>query len=66
MSSSKLPGEKQICFFQASRFDSLASLMAAHGASPNSVIELDADEETQSPYEAVLETLFSSDSIQSW
>jgi hypothetical protein len=66
MSSSEMPGEKQICFFQASRFDSLASLMAAHSGSPGSVIELDAKDESLTPYHEVLETMFASDSIQSW
>jgi hypothetical protein len=66
MSSSEMPSERQICFFQASRFDSLASLMAAHGGSPCSVIELDADDATQSPYETVIDAMFASGSIQSW
>jgi hypothetical protein len=66
MSSSEMPGEKQICFFQASRFDSLASLMAAHGVPIDSVIEIDAKEESSIPYSDVLEILFSSDSVQSW
>ena len=40
--------------------------MAAHGVPINSVIEVDADDEDSTPYEEVLKTLFSSDSVQSW
>ena len=61
-----MPKDEKICFIQASRFDSLASLMAAHGVPINSVIEVDAEEEDSTPYEEVLKTLFSSDSVQSW
>ena len=40
--------------------------MAAHSGSINSVIEIDAYEDASLSYTEVLETLFSSESVQSW
>ena len=57
----------QLCFFQASRFDSIASLMAAHQGCVSEVIELDADAlEDRLPLEDVLNRLFEADSVQVW
>ncbi len=54
-----------ICFFQSSRFDSVASLMAAHLGNSAQLIEMD-DLEGEPDYRAILEALFQTRSPQSW
>ncbi len=57
----------QTCFFQASRFDSIASLMAAHQGCVSDVIELDGDPPSDhEAYQEALKALFEADSVQVW
>ena len=59
----------RICFLQHSRFDSLASLVAAQLGSAIDLIELNTDDLSDLPSPPVdftLRSLFESDSIQSW
>ncbi len=67
---------KSICFFQSSRLEPLASLMAARLEASATIVELDVFDEELSPpaaaappnpdYRATLDALFRADSVQSW
>lgn len=57
---------KKICFFQSSRFDSLASLVAAHNGLDLQVIEVDDENGCDDRFKQVLDALFSAESVQSW
>lgn len=54
----------QICFLQTSRFDSLASLIAAHLGAQADVVELDAVEPID--YDVLARNVLSADSVQNW
>ena len=61
--SSNDPAPK-LCFLQTSRFDSLASLIAAHLGAQADVVELDGVEPVD--YDALAQNILSANAVQNW